>query len=226
MNDILPQIMQALDDPNNVTGIVVHGFDLHLEDIKHSEIAILIIQNHADNLLVEDTRLISGTLVDVCSGNLATLRNRLHKRDFQNNNFILNLMRNGQIYLDRTGDAALLKADTDELWKSGPPAMTEEDINRSRKNLNRMLLSAKRLSRRAGLSRQEKLLAEMRLHQVVAQSIYVYRQVRRHWTDNLPHMLRRLKKEDSTFFKLWEGYVNARSLEQRIQAATLMVDAV
>jgi len=176
--------------------------------------------------VVEQRRTVLNTEVEIYAGTLQDLRQRLLRDHPLNNNFIMNALREGVVYLDRTGAAALLMADAKAVWKAGPRAMPAAEAEEARKALDKMLQAAKRLSGRSSTSRQAELLAEMRSHQVVVQSVYLYHRVRRLWTAGFPEMLTRLEAENSALYALWTQYVEARSQEERVRVATSFVESV
>lgn len=225
MNELLSQIVATFDDPETVTGIIIHGSWAKNKNDKASDIDLLIIQR-SEEQMVEQNHSVLNFHADISRGTLSELRRRLYKNDPLNNNFILNAAREGVICLDRTGCASLLKTDADVLWKTGPLPVSATEIRATRKGLYRMLTVAIGLAERASMSKEAMLLAEMRSHQVVIQSIYLYHRVRRRWTTGFPQMLHRLKIENSILYELWKQYVDAQSQDQRIKVANLLVKAV
>jgi hypothetical protein len=175
---------------------------------------------------VEQVRSILDTQVEIYKGTLANLRERLQQDQPLNNNFILNALHEGLIFVDRDGVIGPLMKEADTRWAKGPFPMTAAETDATRRALYRMLGSAKRLSERSSGSNENAFIAETRSHQVVIQSFYLYHRVRRKWTTSFPLMLSRLKAESSALYDLWSEYIKAASPQQRIHLAELFVESV
>lgn len=223
-DELLARVIEAVDDPEVTTGIILYGSRARAEDGAASDIDLIMVQRYGP--MVEHSCTVLGAELDVCRGTLADLRQRLKREDPLNNNFLLNALHEGIIYRDRTGCARALAADAEIMWAQGPAAASPAEVAATRKGLQRMLLAATRLTRKAPASREAALIAEMRCHQVLIQSVYLYYRVRRRWTAGFPQMLERLKAEGSPLYDYWEQYVEAGALKQRLSMVTMFVEAV
>jgi predicted nucleotidyltransferase len=220
----LSRIVAAVDDPAAVTGVILHGSWAKETNDGSSDVDLLLIQRSGP--AAEETRSILGVEVEIYGATPQEFRQRLLRDHPLNNNFILNALHDGVVYLDRKGDAARLMAEAEAVWKAGPRAVSAEEAAATRKALAKMLQAARRLSGRASRSRHAELVAEMRTHQVVVQAVYLYHRSRRLWAASFPEMLSRLAAGNPRLYGLWQQYVEADSQEERVRVAASFVEAV
>ena len=221
---LLARVVEAVDDRALAHGIIVHGSWARGDNDAASDIDLLVVLRSGPT--VEQVRSILDTQVEIYKGTLASLRERLHQDQPLNNNFILNALHEGLIFVDRDGVIGALMKEADARWAKGPSPMTAAETDATRRALYRMLGSAKRLSERSSGSNENAFIAGTRSHQVVIQSFYLYHRVRRKWTTSFPLMLSRLKAESSALYDLWSEYITAASPEQRIHLAEQFVESV
>jgi predicted nucleotidyltransferase len=221
----LSRVVAAVDDPAAVTGVILHGSWAKETNDASSDVDLLLIQRSGP--AAEETRSVLGVEVEINRATAQEFRQRMLKDHPLNNNFILNALHDGVVFLDRKGDAARLSAEAEAVWKAGPRAASAEEVAATRKALNKMLAAARRLSGRASGSRQAELVAEMRSHQVVVQAVYLYHRSRRLWAAGFPEMMGRLAAENPPrLYGLWRQYVEAGSQEERVRVAAAFVESV
>jgi predicted nucleotidyltransferase len=223
-SELLTRVVEAVDKPALVHGIIVHGSWARGDNDAASDIDLLVVLRSGPN--VEQARSFLDTQVEIYKGTLAHLRDRLHQDQPLNNNYILNALIEGLICVDRDGLIAALMKEAEARWTAGPSLMTAVERDGTRRALYRMLAAAKRLSERSPESKEKAFIAETRSNQVVLQAFYLYHRVRRKWTTSFPLTLSRLRAEDSGLYDLWSEYVNAASQEQRIHVTERLVESV
>jgi predicted nucleotidyltransferase len=222
--ELLAEVVKIVDQPAATSAIIIHGSWARGSNDPSSDIDLIVMQRFGPT--TEELLSIHHTQIEIYRGTLSGLRSSLQTENQLNNNFILNGLHEGRIYLDREGWAGALKQEAEAIWNQGPSPMPAAEIEGSRRALHRMLDGARRLALRSSGSKENALIAETRSHQVVIQSLYLYHRVRRQWTTSFPLMLRRLESENPSLHDLWLQYVNASSLEERICIAGSFVQIV
>jgi predicted nucleotidyltransferase len=220
---LLARVVQAVDDPALVSGIIVHGSWARGDNDAASDIDLLVVLRSGPT--VEQVRSILDNQVEIHKSTLSNLRQRLHQDDPLNNNYILNALHEGLIYVDRDGSVGALMKEADARWTNGPSPMSSAEADATRRALYRMLGAAKRLAARSSESKEKAFIAATRSNQVVIQAFYLYHRVRRRWTTSFPLMLSRLKAENSALYDLWSEYIDAGSQERRIHLAEQFVES-
>jgi predicted nucleotidyltransferase len=222
--ELLSEVIKTIDEPETTSAIIVHGSWARSTYDLSSDIDLIVMQRFGPT--TEEVHSIHNTEVETYRGTLSGLRGCLHTENPLNNNFILNGLHEGKIYLDREGWAGALKKEAEVIWNRGPSAMSAAEIEGSRRALHKMLAGSKRLALRSSDSKENALIAETRSHQVVIQSFYLYHRVRRQWTTSFPLMLRRVESENPALYELWLQYANASSQDERMRIAASFVQIV
>jgi predicted nucleotidyltransferase len=95
----LARVVEAVDDRALAHGIIVHGSWARGDNDAASDIDLLVVLRSGPT--VEQVRSILDTQVEIYKGTLANLRERLQQDQPLNNNFILNALHEGLIFVDR-----------------------------------------------------------------------------------------------------------------------------
>jgi hypothetical protein len=175
---IVHHALGQLDGPDT-SALIVHGSHAHGAADQLSDLDIIRVQYQEG--LVQRFYDWNGVKVDLYGNTSAAILSNLSKPARFNNHFLINSLTDCLVWLDRSGEAALLVAKAKELRELGPVAMTEKDRAYIVFSLRRLEDSVSHLVARP----QHKPFAEMRTGDLFKYSVYFYMMVTRRWSASL-----------------------------------------
>ena len=170
--------LEQLAGPDT-SALIVHGSHVHGAADHLSDLDVIRVQYQEG--LVQRIYGWNGVKVDLFGNTSAAILSNLSKPTRFNNHFLINSLTRCSIWLDRSGEAALLVAKSKELRELGPVAMTEKGRAYIVFSLRRLEDSVSHLVARP----QHRPFAEMRMGDLFKYSVYFYMMVTRRWSASL-----------------------------------------
>jgi len=217
-------LRQVLNDDENVRAVIISGsYAGGMPDAASDLDVIQVISQGSQCQFYQKTTEIE---LDVYCDSLPSLEAQLYTLRKNNNNFLLNSLVKGIVYIDYDGSGKRLIDGAKALWRRGPESLSRREKEARLAALLRLRTATKHLVHRAERSREDRFLAEVRCGDLFKHAVYDYMCFAKRWTSNLKETLSWIKRDDEPFGNLCQTFIGSDSVEDRFISAEAMVNRV
>ena len=224
MDGLKSRVLELVDDPASISGILLYGSQTGLEAEPCSDIDLICVLRSRAESQRREVKILEGTYLDVYYASRPVLTRRLRMPSMSNNNFILNGFMEGRILLDRDGSLRELSNIARAVWRQRPPLPTKPQVEFVQQQLTSTCYSLERSLVRAAESPVGQGLFRLRCSEVFSKMVYEYCRRRGEWTDSMPRLLRRAATDCPELHRLAHRYLVADSNEQVIASLKMLLD--
>jgi len=209
-------VLDALSRESGLSALLLVGsFATNTSDAA-SDIDILAIMREKEGSMTLSCPTIK---VEVTFGTYTSVTKRMQSAAPDNNNYVLNIMTNARILVDKDGEGRSLTELARDLYRVSPPAPDDSARTASMKALEILRDVVKRVTSRGGESPEKALLGRMRSDQLLAKAIYLTFWIERKRTSALPEMFRRVKAEYPELAIIIASYAESCDLGEQADLA-------
>jgi predicted nucleotidyltransferase len=216
LTEIEVQLVELLDDPSSISGILLHGSWSRGRAHPESDFDLICVLRASWENHRRAFKPFQASNVDVYYASIHILKKRLQASNPFNNNFVLNAFVDGKVLVDRDGTLAGLIEIARAIWVQGPPRPTTEEIEFSQTQFQAAFSAIERSSRQYAESLEQEGLIRLRCSELFSRMIYEYCRRKGIWATSMVHVLNWLSTHSSDLHSLARQYLISTGMDQSV----------
>jgi len=223
-DSFLPQAVEAVMDPADTLGVLLHGSFATGSNDSNSDVDLVCVTGSLQPRRIVHY-FINGREIGVFAGSRLQIINSFRSDTGDNNNFVLYAFVRGTAIIDRNGDVAELIREANRIWEDGPPNPAPEVRERIAAGRQIIIGSLARMTLRATRSPQWREMVELFSGRLFNDCFYQYCRVSRLWSSAIWEMLTWTDPRYEEILTITRNYLSNPSLENRLQATRQLAEA-